>query len=34
MDNKLGVGEVDESNAKEPEERDCEEVLSVACSKG
>ena len=34
VDKKPGVGEVDENNTGGVEERDCEEVLSVACSRG
>ena len=34
VDNKPGVRDLDESHTGEEEERDCAEVLSVACSKG
>ena len=34
VDNRSGFGEEDDSNAREVEERDGEEVLSVACNKG
>ena len=34
VDNRSGFGEEDDNNTGEVEERDGEEVLSVACSKG
>ena len=34
MDNRSGFGEEDDSDTREVEEREGEEVLSVACSRG
>ena len=34
MDNRSGFGEEDDNNTGEVDERDGEEVLGVACSKG
>ena len=34
VDNRSGCRKEDDNNTGEVEERDCEEVLSVACSKG